>query len=72
MRVPKTTPAERLRIALDLHDAGVEMMRQNLRRRHPDADEQEIQRLLVAWLHERPGAEHGDAVGRPRRVIEDP
>ena len=61
------TPAERLRIALDLHDAGVEMMRQNLRRRHPDVDENEIERLLVAWLHERPGAEQGDAVGRPRR-----
>lgn len=66
MNASKTTPAERLRIALDLHDAGVEMMRQNLRRRHPDADEQEIERLLVVWLHERPGAEHGDAVGRPR------
>lgn len=66
MRPPSTTPAERLRIALDLHDAGVEMMRQNLRRRHPGADEQEIERLLIAWLHERPGAEHGDAVGRPR------
>jgi hypothetical protein len=66
MRPPATTPAERLRIALDLHDAGVEMMRQNLRRRHPGASEQEIERLLVAWLHERPGAEHGDAVGRPR------
>jgi hypothetical protein len=64
---PATTAAERLRIALDLHDAGVEMMRQNLKRRHPGADEAEIERLLLAWLHERPGAEHGDAVGRPRR-----
>ncbi|MFI5401542.1 MAG: hypothetical protein ACHQ1G_01190 [Planctomycetota bacterium] len=67
MSTPVTTPAERLRIALDLHDAGVAMMRQNLRRHHPDADEREIERLLLAWLHERPGAEHGDAVGRPRR-----
>lgn len=67
MRPPATTPAERLRIALDLHDAGVEMMRQNLRRRHPGASDQEIERLLLAWLRERPGAEHGDAVGRPRR-----
>ncbi len=66
MTVPQTTPAERLRIALDLHDTGVEMMRQNLRRRYPDADEQEIERLLLAWLHERPGAEHGDAIGRLR------
>lgn len=66
VRRPSLTPAERLRIALDLHDAGVEMMRQNLRRLHPDADEGEIERLLLRWLHERPGAEHGDAQGRPR------
>ncbi|MCK6461324.1 MAG: hypothetical protein L6Q95_15690 [Planctomycetes bacterium] len=67
VRHPATTPAERLRMALDLHDTGVEMMRQNLRRRHPEASEQEIERLLLARLHGRPGAEHGDAVGRPRR-----
>jgi hypothetical protein len=54
-------------MALDLHDTGVDLMRQNLRRRHPGASGQEIERLLLAWLHERPGAEHGDAVGRPRR-----
>ena len=40
-------------------------MRQNLRRRHPEADEAEIERGLAAWLRHRPGAEHGDAVGRP-------
>jgi hypothetical protein len=66
VRPPVTTPAERLRIALDLHDAGVAMMRQNLRRQHPAASEQEIERMLAAWLRERPGAEHGDAVGKPR------
>jgi len=67
VRHPATTPAERLRMALDLHGTGVEMMRQNPRRRHPEASDPEIDRLLLAWLHERPGAEHGDAVGRPRR-----
>lgn len=61
----KKKAAERLRIAFDLHEAGVRMMRQTLRRRHPDASEEEVQRRLIAWLHERPGAEHGDAVGRP-------
>lgn len=61
-----TTPAERLRIALEMHDEGVELMRQNLVRRHPDADAREIERLLTGWLHERPGAEHGDGEGRPR------
>ena len=57
--------AERLRVALDLHDAGVEVMRQNLRRKHPTATEAEIERLVGRWLSERPGAEHGDAEGRP-------
>ena len=62
-----TTPAERLRIALEMFDEGVELMRRNLSRRHPDSSEEDIERLLVEWLHERPGAEHGDGEGRPRR-----
>jgi hypothetical protein len=57
--------AERLRVALDLYEAGEQLMRQNLRRRHPDASEAEIAERLAAWLRERPGAEHGDAAGRP-------
>lgn len=59
------SPAEKLRAALELHDVGVELMRQNLRRRHPDASEKEIDDLLADWLRTRPGAEHGDAEGRP-------
>jgi hypothetical protein len=46
--VSTLTPAERLRIALDLHDFGVKMKRQNLRHRFPDATEAEIQAKLVA------------------------
>lgn len=57
--------AERLRPALALFAAGVEMMRQNLRRQFPDADEREIQERLTAWLRHRPGAEYGDCMGRP-------
>jgi hypothetical protein len=57
--------AHRLRIALELFQAGEEMMRQTLRRRHPDLGETEIEARLVAWLRERPGAELGDAPGRP-------
>jgi len=56
--------AERLRLALDLCEAGEMVMRQNLRRRFPSASVQEIEERLVAWLRERPGAKHGDAVGR--------
>lgn len=68
---PQTTldesPAERLRIALDLFNFGVDMMLQKLRREIPDATEEELQARLVDWLQDRPGAEHGDAAGRPGR-----
>lgn len=57
--------ARRFRLALDLFEAGVQMMRQRLRREHPDLPEAEIEARLVRWLQERPGAEHGDAPGRP-------
>lgn len=57
--------AARLRLALDLFEAGEQMMRLTLRRRHPDENEAEIESRLAAWLHERPGAEHGDAEGLP-------
>jgi hypothetical protein len=52
------------RIALDLFQAGVDVMRQNLRRRHPEARNEEIERMLGEWLQERPGAESGDCPGR--------
>ena len=42
------------------------MMRQNLKRRHPEASEEEIEKLLREWLSERPGARFGDAEGRVR------
>jgi hypothetical protein len=59
-----TVAARTFRLTLDLFDAGVQVMRQNLRRQHPDADEQEIDRRLSSWLRTRPGAEHGDSSGR--------
>jgi len=53
------------RATLDLFQTGVDVMRQNLVRRHPDATPTEIDRLVQAWLHERPGAEAGDCPRRP-------
>jgi hypothetical protein len=66
------TPAAKLRLALALFESGVAMMRQKLRRDHPDASEAEVDRLLTAWLRTRPGAELGDAQGVPRPVVELP
>jgi hypothetical protein len=52
---------ERLRLAFELFAVGEAMMREQLRREHPTADEAEIEARLTAWLRARPG----DAEGRP-------
>ncbi|HXV61245.1 MAG TPA: hypothetical protein VEK15_11165 [Vicinamibacteria bacterium] len=63
--VTALSPAERFRIAMDLFQAGVDMMRQNLKREDPHATEEQIEERLRAWLGHRPGAEFGDSAGRP-------
>jgi hypothetical protein len=50
----------RMEQAFDLYEFSDQLMRQNLRRRFPEADEAEIERRFVEWLRRRPGAEHGD------------
>jgi hypothetical protein len=62
------SPEEKLRLALDLFASGVELERRKLRRQHPDLTPEAIERLLAEWVSTRPGAEHGDAVGRPRKL----
>jgi hypothetical protein len=63
-RSSRDAAALRLREALELYVVGVDIMRQNLRRRHPALADEEIERLLGNWVRERPGAEDGDAEGR--------
>ena len=62
----------RMKMAFDLYETAEAIMRQNLRRRFPDAQEAEIELRLVDWLRRRPGAEHGDGAGRPSRRFESP
>lgn len=57
--------AEKIRLALDLFATGEALMRQQLRRRHPDWTEARLRRGLLEWLRTRPGAEKGDAARRP-------
>ncbi len=57
---------KRMELAFDLYRVAEEMKRQNLRRQNPDANEEEIEEGIREWLRRRPGAEHGDGVGRPR------
>lgn len=63
-------PAAKMRLACELFEAGRDMMRQKLRREHPDLDDAAIERKLAEWVSTRPGAEHGDSVGRPRKLPE--
>lgn len=59
-------------MALALSETAEQIMRQNLIRRDPDASPTEIQERIQAWYLHRPGAEHGDGVGkvRPRNPAE--
>lgn len=59
-------PMDNVRLALDLYEAGEVMMRQNLRRRHPDAGEDEIEAMIVRWLMDKPS--HAEVEGFRRRV----
>lgn len=48
------TPRDRLLMAFELFEFGVEMMAANLRRKHPTASPEQIEELLEQWLAERP------------------
>ncbi len=65
----RTQLAQRLELALDMYEAGEAMMRARLRREHPGASEDVLERLLVEWLRRRPGAPHGDGPGRVRESL---
>lgn len=39
---------QKFQLTLELHEAGVDMMRQNLRRRYPEATSGDIEAKLVA------------------------
>jgi hypothetical protein len=66
---PMTSPeVERLRTSLALFEDGVRRMRATLRRQHPDASDEQIDAMGGSWHAPRPGAEHGDGVGRPGRL----
>ena len=59
------SPSERLQIALQLAGLAEQMMERNLRRADSEATDEQIEARLLEWLRTRPGAEHGDAYGRP-------
>lgn len=61
----KETPADRLRLAFELWEAGLEIKWVSLRREFPERSDDEISELLREWLERRPQAPNGDSAGRP-------
>jgi hypothetical protein len=53
-------------VTAELMAGGIDLMRQNLRRRHPSASKLEIEALLHAWLHREHEPVPGDVSGRVR------
>jgi hypothetical protein len=49
-----------------LIEAGFEMMRQNIRRRHPNASEDTVEALLGAWVRRENDPLPGDTAGAVR------
>ncbi len=49
-RARQTPPATKLRQALEAMATGIRLKRVSLRRRHPNASEEELAAMLRAWL----------------------
>lgn len=49
-----------------LMDAGIALMRQNIRRRHPERTEAEIDAMLGAWMRRADDPVPGDTAGAVR------
>jgi hypothetical protein len=45
-----TPEAERMRSALEMHEFGVQLYRQRMHRKHPEASPAEIDGLVRRWL----------------------
>jgi hypothetical protein len=56
-------PAEKLLAACEMHEEGMDILRQRLRRQHPDASQDEIESMVAEWVADRP-------YDSPGRVLE--
>jgi len=64
MAATAETAQERFLVALELAELAEQMLRSRITRKHPEYGAAEIEHIVDSWYSERPGAEHGDAVGR--------
>lgn len=55
-RVPlrELTPQEKFGLTLELCETGFELKRQQFRRKHPDASEEEIGKMMGRWMRSKP------------------
>lgn len=54
MSTERDLAIQRLHTAFDLFEAGCEMKRMALRREHPQLGDEDIRRLIAAWLRDKP------------------
>lgn len=54
MSADRDLAIQRLHTAFDLFEAGCEMKRMALRREHPQLGDEEVSRLIAAWLQDKP------------------
>jgi len=52
-RYRRQPPGERLRESLEVMRDGFALKRGNLRRLHPEASDEEIERMLLEWMCDR-------------------
>ena len=64
---PPGAAAARFRLALAMMADGIAIMREKLKRKYPEATDDEIRSKLRDWLQERPLPGEGDPAFRPRR-----
>lgn len=59
------TAGEKLQLAFDMFEFGLDMQRKKLARLHPNKTPQELEALLTDWLQNPVTAPDGDCLGLP-------
>ncbi len=55
---------DRFQLVMELRRIGERAFVHKLQKKHPELSQQQINEELSRWYRVRPGAEHGDGVGR--------
>jgi hypothetical protein len=63
--MPRAKRTYGVEVAVELFELAEAMLRQRLRRERPRISQAALEAEVTRWRLARPGAEHGDAAGRP-------